>query len=220
MEVEIVNLGLYGKEGADDEARKGQVLRDLARKTGMKGAGTVYTKMTGEEHLALVHFHGIVDLGPQAAIMEKKLQDALRKAWQGSWCVELKGLFTNRSIEKSLWHIAGYLTKGGNDTLRFRKQFGSDSVEAMELGMAKHGYAESGDFDDHLGLSVGEVSVLVHVYDALMRRNSMSDGYLFLGGTVIRNEYQPRHGYRIWNSAVRLRPRWKSTIAISSRCVG
>lgn len=219
-EVEIVNLGLYGKEDADDEARKGQVLRQMARATGMKGAGTVYTKMTGEEHLALIHFHGIIDLGPQAAMTEKNLEDALRKAWQGSWCVELKRLFTDRSLEKSLWHIAGYLTKGGNKDLRFQKQFGSESPEALELAMAKQGYAESGEYDDHLGLSVGEVSVLVHVYDALMRRNSTRDGYLFLGGAVIRNRYQPRDGYRIWKSAVRLRPFGKSTIAISSRRVG
>jgi|CXWL01.1.fsa_nt_gi hypothetical protein len=219
-EVEIVNLGLYGKEGADDEARKGQVLRDLARKTGMKGAGTVYTKMTGEEHLAFVHFHGIIDLGPQAAIMEKKLEVALRKAWQGSRCIELKRLFTDLSIKKSLWHIAGYLTKGGNKDLRYQKQFGSESMEAFELSMAKRGHPECGEKDDHLGLSIGEVSVLIHVYDALMRRNSTSDGYLFLGGAVVRNRYQPRHGYRIWKSAVRVRPFWKSTIAISSRRVG
>jgi hypothetical protein len=32
-ETEIVNLGLYGKEDAEDEARKGQVLRELARTT-------------------------------------------------------------------------------------------------------------------------------------------------------------------------------------------
>ena len=35
-EVEIVMLGLYGKVDTEDEARKGQVLRKLAGRTGMK----------------------------------------------------------------------------------------------------------------------------------------------------------------------------------------
>lgn len=206
-EVEIVNLGLYGKEDTEDETRKGQVLRELAEAAGLE--------ITGKEHLALVHFHGIVDLGPHAAVTDKKLQVALRQTWQGSWCVELKCLFTEFSIRKNLSNLAGYLTKGGNDTLRFRKQFGSDSPEAMELAMAKEGYAESGEYDDHLGLSVGEVSVLVTVYDALMRRNSARDGYLLLGGTVIQNRYQSRDQYRIWKSALTTQSRlqyqrWKS----------
>lgn len=206
-EIEIVNLGLYGKKDEEDEARKGQVLRELAQATGIQAIG--------KEHLALVHFHGIVDLGPHATLTEKKLQDTLRQTWKGSWCVESKGLFTKVSVEKNLREIAGYLTKGGNDTLRFRKQFGNDSPEAMELAMAKQGYAESGEYDDHSGLSVGEVSVLVNVYDALMRRNSARDGYLFLGGTVVRNRYQSRYGYRIWKSALGNRAFWKSTVATS-----
>lgn len=205
-EVEIVNLGLYGKEDAEDEARKGQVLRQMAQRTGMKGAGTVYTEMTGEEHLALVHFHGIIDLGPQAAITEKNLQDALRKTWKGPWCVELKRMFTNQLVVKNLRKIAGYVTKGGNDTLRFRKQFGTETPEALELAMAKEGYAESGEYDDHQGLSVGEVSVLVKVYDALMDRNSTREGYLFLGGTVIHNRHQVPRQYRVWKSAIGITP--------------
>lgn len=207
-EVEIVNLVLYGEKDTEDETRKGQVLRELAR-------------ATGKEHLALVHFHGIVDMGPNAAIMEKKLHNVLRQTWHGSWCVELKCLFTEFSVRRNLSNLAAYLTKGGNDTLRFRKQFGSESPETMELAMAKQGYAESGEYDDHLGLSIGEVAVLVNVYDALMRRNSARDGYLFLGGTVVRSRYQTGHGYRIWKSALEKKPAfWKSHIAISTRRVG
>jgi hypothetical protein len=172
--------------------------------------------MTGKEHLALVHFHGIVDLGPDAANREISLQNILRQTWKGSWCVELKGLFTTLSMEKNLRNIAGYLTKGGNDTLRFRKLFGNGAPESMELAMAKQGYAESGEYDDHLGLSSGQVAVLVNVYDALMRRNRARDGYLFLGGTVIQNRYQRRESYRIWKSAVGNIPE-KSTIDKSVR---
>jgi hypothetical protein len=217
-EVEIVKMGLYGKKDADDEARKGQVLRELARKKDLTEAGTVFEfrELAGKDHLALIHFHGIVDLGPDAANREICLQDTLRQTWKGSWCVELKRLFTDLSIEKSLRNLAGYLTKGGNDTLRFTKQFGSESPESLELAMVKAGYAESGEYDDHLGLSSGQVSVLVHVYDALMRRNRARDGYLFLGGTVIRNRYQSRERYRIWKSAVGNIPE-KSTIDRSVR---
>jgi hypothetical protein len=211
-EVEIVNLGLYGEKDTEDEARKGQGLRALAQAAGVEA--------TGKEHLALVHFHGIVDFGPNTAIMEKKIHNLLRQTWQGSWCVELKCLFAEFSIKKNLSNLAEYVTKGGNDTLRFRKQFGSDSPEALELAMAKQGYAESGEYDDHLGLIVGEVAVLVHVYDALMRRNSARDGYLFLGGTVVLSRFQSRHGYRIWKSAIGNTPFWKSHVAMSIRPVG
>lgn len=216
-EVEIVNLGLYGTKESENETRKGQVLRELAQRRGMTGEGTVFVqwgKITGKEHLALVHFHGIVDLGKDAVVMEQRIGHMLRQSWKGSWCVELKRLFAKLSVRKSLSNLAGYMTKGGNDTLRFRKHFGNEFPEAMELSMVKHGHAESGEYDDHLGLSIGEVSVLVKVYDALMRRNSTSDGYLFLGGEVIRNRYQPRHGYRIWKTAVRIEPFEKSRIAM------
>ena len=211
-EVEIVNLGLYGKADEEDESRKGEVLRKLARAAGIA--------VTGKEHLALVHFHGIVDLGPNAAIMEKKLHNVLRQTWQGSWRVELKCLFAKFSIKMNLRNIAEYLTKGGNKDLRYQKRFGSESPEAMELAMKKQGYPESGEQDDHLGLSIGEVSVLVHVYDALMRRNSARDGYLFLGGSVVLNRYQARHGYRIWKSALGNTPFWRSTVATSIRRIG
>ena len=117
-------------------------------------------------------------------------------------------------------NIAEYVTKGGNKDLRYQKQFGSESPEAMELAMAKQGYAESGEYDDHLGLSVGEVTVLVNVYDALMRRNSARDGYLFLGGTVVLSRYQTRHGFRIWKSALGNTPFWKSHVATSIRRIG
>ena len=183
-EVEIVNLALYGEKDTKKAARKGQVLRELAEIKGIKDID--------KEHLAHVHFHAVVDLGPHAATTEQRVGKVLRQTWQGSWCVELKGLFTNRSVEKSLRFIGGYFTKGGNDTLRFRKQFGSESPEAMELSMAKQGYAESGEYGDHLGLSIEEIRVLVNVYDALMRRNSARDGYLFVGGTVIRDLYKRR----------------------------
>ena len=55
-EVEIVNLGLYGGKDTKDEMRKGQGLRALAQAAGLE--------IAGKEHLALVHFHGIVDFGP------------------------------------------------------------------------------------------------------------------------------------------------------------
>ena len=242
-EVEIVNLGLYGEKDTEDEMRKGQVLRELAQAAGLQ--------TTGKEHLALVHFHGIVDVGPNAAITEKQLQKVLRQTWQGSWCVELKCLFTEFSKRKNLSNLAKYVTKGGNEDLRYQTQFGKRPLEAeelewalsiekslrgmtkdeqkklvmmppaaLELTMAKQGYAKSGEYDDHLGLSVGEVAVQVHVYDALMRRNSARDGYLFLGGTVVRSRYQSRHGFRIWKSALGKTPFWKSTVATSVRRIG
>ena len=240
-EVEIVNLSLYGEKETEDETRKGQILRDLAQAAGLQA--------TGKERLALVHFHGIVDVGTNAAITETKLQKALRQTWQGSWCVELKCLFTEFSVRKNLNNLAKYVTKGGNEDLRYQKQFGTRLLEseelewflsvekslkdmskedqeklrvmrtpeALELAMAKKGKAKS---HDHLGLSIGEVAVLVHVYDALMRRNSARDGYLLLGGSVVLSRYQSRHGFRIWKSALGNTPFWRSTVATSIRRIG
>lgn len=199
-EVEIVDLGLYGEQDSDEEARKGQVLRDLVRRSGLKGAGTLFPTMTGTEHFALVHLHAIMDLGISAETTQQHVENTLRHHWQRPWCVELKRFFTTFSVKDSLRNLAGYLTKGGNDTLRFRKQFGGGAVEGMELAMVKQGYAESGEYEDHLGLSVGEVSVLVEVYDALMGRNSTRDGYVFLGGLPVRSRNQSRKLFRVWKS--------------------
>ena len=211
-EIEIVNLGLYGKQDTEDESRKGEVLRKLARTAGIT--------VTDMEHLAFVHFHGILDLGPNAAIMEKKLHTVLRQTWQVPWGVKLGRLHTDKSIKKNLSKLAGYVTKGGNKDLRYQKRFGYESPEALELAMKKQGYAKREEQDDHLGLSIWEVSVLVHVYDALMRRNSARDGYLFLGGTVVLSRYQTRHGFRIWKSALGNTPFWKSHVATSIRRIG
>jgi len=211
-EVEIVNLGLYGEKNTKDELRKGQGVRALAQAAGLE--------IADKEHLALVHFHGIVDLGPNTAIMEKKIHNLLRQTWQVSWGVKFQCLHTDKSINKNLSNLAEYVTKGGNEDLRYQKQFGRRLPEALELAMAKQGYAKSEGQDDHLGLSIGEVAVLVHVYDALMRRNSARDGYLFLGGTVVLNRFQARHGYRIWKSAFGNTPFWRSTVATSIKRVG
>jgi hypothetical protein len=213
-EVEIVNLSLYQQANDEKEARKYQTMLALFNQTPPKKRSRKDYRQkfyTGHEHWAFIHLHAVVDFGPDLELPHERTIDrleqvekVLRKVWGVPYAVELAGLHKNKAVEKNFSFLADYVTKGGNATLRYTKRFGRDTVEAMELAMVKQGKSKDpDDFDeDHLGLNQNEIKVLVNVYDRLMRRNTKKDGYLFLGGRILRNRYRSLD-YRIWKSAIR-----------------
>jgi hypothetical protein len=146
----------------------------------------------------LVHCHVVVDLGKDFQKNEEALRNlyAKERSWKRTkYQVELKGLFKNRKTARNLKAIAAYVTKGGNENLRYNAGFGRDLAEDMEAKIWKKfgiGEAASGEkprkrgrsarggetVADERGLTVGEVQQLDELYVWLMNRRKDKRGYL------------------------------------------
>ena len=187
VEVEIVNIELLRRVSAlsEDEARKLDVLEKLSE----SGGAFIGSLVDGSplDRGVLVHFHGIVDVrgGSNLLLREKQLRQRLHKvaAWQRSpYQVELKKLFKDRTISKNIRDIASYVTKGGNDQLRYNAGFGRDLAEDLDakIWRAGTGRADRGGetVSDERGLTVGEIKFLDGVWRTLMDRKRNKRGYL------------------------------------------
>jgi hypothetical protein len=199
VEVEIVNVGLLRRigTGGDDEARKLNVLQRLDETDALDAAdersGSRALEMvdseTADEHgssRALVHFHGIVDLvDGNSSLREKVFHERAKEmaCWLRSpYQIELKRLFKNRTVLQNVQEISRYLTKGGNDQLRYNAGFGRDLDQDLDakIWRAGTGRADKGGetVADERGLTVGEIAFLDSVWRELMDRNSDGRGYL------------------------------------------
>jgi leucyl aminopeptidase (aminopeptidase T) len=96
--------------------------------------------------------------------------------------VTFDGLFKNRKTSNNLTKIAHYVTKGGNENLRYNAGFGRDLTEDLEgkIWRVGLGRADKGGetIEDERGLSVAEVRALDELYRWLMDRRSDKRGYL------------------------------------------
>ena len=184
IELELVNLDILRRiqQAKEDEGRKYNVL--LALRESVELEGLLVPK--GTEHtVVLVHLHVVVDLGEDVEANEAALRKRIDREnlWSKSpYQKELKGLFKNRKIGNNLKGIADYVTKGGNDQLRYSAGFGRDLGEDIEakiwragLGAAKHG---GETIEDERGLTVHEVALLDELYCWLMKRRKDKRGYL------------------------------------------
>ena len=180
VEVEIVNIALLRKIGAkkDDEARKLNVLQKLSEPNASAESINPYDKGV------LVHFHGVVDFS-NSLLGDDELRKRAKRvaAWQRSpYQIELKRLFKDRTIEQNLHDIAMYLTKGGNEQLRYNAGFGRDLDEDLDakIWRAGTGRADKGadTVPDERGLTMGEIALLDDIWRELMDRKPDKRGYL------------------------------------------
>jgi hypothetical protein len=178
VEIEVVNVALLRRIGSlkKDETRKLDVLERLADRNAIDTA----------DNGALVHFHGIVDLGGgNSSLREAQLRRNFKKlsVWQRSpYQVELKRHFKKRTVAQNLKGIASYITKGGNEELRYKAGFGRDLLDDLEAKMwrAGNGRADKGGetVTDERGLSIAEIAFLDSIWLELMDRKKDQRGYL------------------------------------------
>jgi hypothetical protein len=184
VEVEIVNIALLRKIGSlsEDEVRKLNVLESITASGADNGS-----KITGaQDSGVLVHFHGIVDLGGRNSLLrEDQLRKGMKKiaAWQRSgYQVEIKRLFKEKAVQQNLRYIASYITKGGNERLRYNAGFGRDLAEDLDakIWRAGTGRADKGGetIADERGLTIGEIKLLDDIWSTLMARKRNKRGYL------------------------------------------
>ena len=181
IELEMVNLDILEriKTAREDEGRKLNVLSSLMPVKEFQGLMVPDDKTKSK---ILVHCHAVIDLGKYPARNLELLLD--KKKREPSWNttayqVEIKGLFKNRTASKNLNAIAAYVTKGGNENLRYSAGFGRDLAEDLEAKIWRVGLLDKDEkVADERGLTVGEVQQLDQLYVWLMRRRSDKRGYI------------------------------------------
>ncbi len=188
VEIEIVNIPKMKQLATnDEEARKLNVIGEMlpANKKG--------SLPTGFTSHALVHFHGVLDLGMDSSEKHDAIAQRAKQFWEKSYQVELKRFHSDKPVSKSLANIAQYLVKGGNESLIYKINFGWDSVQEMERAMMKKGKDKLGadfeGFENELSLSIEEVKVLGSVLDKLMGSTgskNLRNGYLFKYGQQVK----------------------------------
>jgi hypothetical protein len=182
IELEMVNLDILQRisKARDDEARKLYVLSSLI--PSREYQGLLIPEDTTKSKI-LVHCHVVVDLGSDPEEKNKKLFAKAKRVWKkSSYQVDIKQLFKNKTTAKNLRKIADYVTKGGNENLRYNAGFGRDLAEDLEAKIWRDGLGRSDKggetIEDERGLTVGEVQQLDELYCWLMKRRSDRRGYL------------------------------------------
>jgi len=195
FEIEIFNLSVLEKRAKDkNERRKLTVLKSMMPTLN----NTLWEREKHDSSYALIHVHALVDLGERDPDgKQDDLEQRLKMQFPGAYRVELKKTFEDQPIRKNLMHIANYLTKGGNESLRYNAKFGRDDHSADWLEHQIWRQGGSGDkkrnsdpdagVEDARSLSVREVQVLAESVDKLMDRHSRREGYLFKWNDLIRN---------------------------------
>lgn len=181
IELEMVNLDILERiqTARADEGRKLNVLTRLMPLKDFQGL-KIHDDKTRSK--ILVHCHVVVDLGKDhiknlELLRNKKMRES---SWNiSTYQVDIMTLFKDRSAAKNLKAIAAYVTKGGNENLRYSAGFGRDLAEDLEAKIWRVGLLDKDEkVADERGLTVGEVQQLDQLYVWLMRRRSDKRGYI------------------------------------------
>lgn len=183
IELEMVNLSILKKISglSDSEARKLNVLTDLTELEEFEG---LMIPASGTITRVLVHSHVVVDLGSDHENAEAELRKCIQRrgCWSKKYQLEIKGLFKSKKVADNLDKIAAYVTKGGNENLRYNAGFGRDLAEDVEAKMWRAGLGRADrtgeTIEDERGLSAAEVQTLDALYVWLMKRRKDNRGYL------------------------------------------
>ena len=184
IELEVVNLELLYRisEMKVGEARKLNVLEDLRELREFQG---LFVAEERGKVKVLVHCHTVVDFGKEydANMEEAKSRIERYGYWRRSgYQVKFDSLFKKRKTSNNLTKIAHYVTKGGNENLRYNAGFGRDLAEDLEAKIWRKGIgrADKGGetIEDERGLSVAEVKALDGLYRWIMDRRNDKRGYL------------------------------------------
>ncbi|RTL62150.1 MAG: hypothetical protein EKK42_32750 [Pseudonocardiaceae bacterium] len=173
VEFEIVSLALLRKikDRSSDENRKLDVLENIGGR--------------GLESGVLVHFHGVLDLSSSSMDTDELRQRLLSvPEWKRSkYQVEIKQLHSGKPLSENLQRIAAYLTKGGNETLRYNPGFGRDPVSQLDaqIWRGPSGRADKGadTIPDERGLTIGEIQILDRIWLSQMATRDDNRGYVF-----------------------------------------
>jgi hypothetical protein len=183
IELEMVNLTILAQIAGvrDDEARKLNVLSSIGESEDFMGLIVPGAK---DVTRVLVHCHVVVDFGKEPEKTKQEVEKRMKRLgyWAKPYQKDLSGLYKTKSAAKNLRHIAAYVTKGGNENLRYNAGFGRDLAGDLEARIWREGTGRKdsgGDtVEDERGLTLGEVKRLDELYVWLMNRRKDKRGYL------------------------------------------
>lgn len=183
-EIEIVNVEkMKQMASVADEARKLNVIDSM-----MPDEGKSLYK-TGIGSYALVHFHGVMDVGANGDEKIAKLERDCKRFWNARYMLQVKGLYSTKTVKRNLSDIAAYLTKGGNENLIYKIGFGYDAEDKIQRQLLKAGKAtKAGDYagiENELSLTIAEIKFLGEAINQMMERTgskNLRNGYLFKHG--------------------------------------
>jgi hypothetical protein len=183
IELELINLSILERISIarNDEARKLNVLHSIGETEDYLGLLIPASK---SDTKVLVHAHIVVDFGSDHQNTEELVRKKIKrlKLWNKAYQLQIGNLFKNKPVAKNLKHIASYVTKGGNDQLRYNAGFGRDLAEDLEAKIWRSGLGrkdKGGEtIEDERGLTVQEVRALDELYVWLMKRRKDKRGYL------------------------------------------
>lgn len=142
---------------------------------------------------ALVHFHGIMDIGANGDEKVTKLKRDCARYWNANYMVQVKGLYSTKTVKKNLTDIAAYLTKGGNENLIYKIGFGYDKADDLERQMLKAGFtAKEADYagiENQMSLTIPQIKFLGEAINQMMERKgsrNLRNGYLFKHGQPLK----------------------------------
>ncbi|EKS29881.1 hypothetical protein [Afipia felis] len=172
VEFEVVNLSLLRKikSRSNSETRKLDVLEKIGTPDIASGV--------------LVHLHGVLNFS-KAKLDADAFRAELRKekAWSRSnYQIEIKNFHSGKPLAENLERIASYLTKGGNEPLKYNPGFGrdADSLLDTQIWRGKSGRVENGAeaVPDERGLTIGEIGLLDQIWQRQMATRDDNRGYL------------------------------------------
>lgn len=192
IEIEVINMEFMRKRArtSKGEQRKLHVLERMlaASKPGTDPSDCDnLPNRGGGSSFALVHIHALVDLGDdEPARTEQVLDSVLRRVWNLEYQIEIKSTFKHRKLTENFSDMARYMTKGGNDDLRYSTRFGRNSSDPdkLEQQMFRAGkISRSKDEDekkvlDASSLTHQELEILGASLNRLMGKGAGRDGYL------------------------------------------
>lgn len=183
-EIEIVDIEkMKQMASVADEARKLDVIVSMMPEE----EKSLYA--TGMTSYALVHFHGIMDVGANGDEKVVKLERDCKRYWNANYSLQVKGLYSTNTVKKNLTGIAAYLTKGGNESLIYKIGFGYDKADNLERQMLKAGFAKKeadyAGIENQMSLTIAQVKFLGEAINQMMERKgsrNLRNGYLFKHG--------------------------------------
>lgn len=196
VEIEIINMRMmreaHSNENLEDFHSGRRKLKVLEAMIG----NNVFLK--SRDVLALVHCHGIMDLG---TYRDDEIKEQLKKWWAIGYQIEVKSLSEHfrgkrKSVDASLNDIASYVTKGANDLigtgkdksislyykLSFEKDMESAEDQMVKEWRAKGSLIQEESLTDGLehpkSMTFEEIAFHAQAIDALMGLKSNRMGYL------------------------------------------
>jgi len=204
IEVEIVNVRKMGKTLQPHKNSNALAAPSMRRKLNViEALMPVYC--IDDEAVALIHFHGLLDLGESnpdivGELLKERLK--LEELWsKAGHQIQIKSLTEIRGekkkpVRKSLEHIARYITKGGNMiydgniALRYKLSFDQDDLDA-EFEMVTKGHRSSlpeneairreskeDGIENDLAMTYKEILFLAEIIHKAMSINRSKDGYV------------------------------------------